>query len=85
MSDPLFWPDVLPYAVFLILAIPVCGLLYRVTVGRLPERQPGDVPGLVHDLAVIGCVGAIIMALLCSTGFYVVLELARLRAHTGSG
>lgn len=76
--DALFWPDMRLLAVFLA-ALLVGEILWRLTVGRLPEQQPGDVGDLVRHLGTVTIVGAIIMGLLCAAGYYTLAGMAALR------
>jgi hypothetical protein len=76
--DPLFWPDMELFAVFL--AVFVGGLImWRLTVGRLPEQRPGDVGDLARHLGTVFIIGAIGLVLLCGACFYVQFGMAELR------
>lgn len=74
--DPAFQSDMARIGVFLLAAL-VDALLWRRTVGRLPQPQPGDVAGLGRGLATIGCATVLGLVLLCGVGAWAMMGMGQ--------
>ena len=74
--DPAFTGDTIRIGVVMLVAL-IDALLWRRTVGRLPQQQPGDVAGLGRGLATIVCATGLGLVLLCGVGAWAMMGMGQ--------